>query len=307
MELSILLAEQITALFLMGLVGYIAVKGNVLRTKDSQIISNVVVYVCSPFVVVDAFQIECSSEKVKGLLLAVVGSLLVHLLMIGVGRLIGGPLHLNGIEKASVEYSNSGYLIIPLVSAVLGPEWVFYTTAFIVVQTVLVWTHGQSIVRGKGEADFRKILLNPNVIAIGIGFLCFVLRIQFPGPISTCIHAFGEAIGPISMMVVGMLFADVDILWVLRQKRPYLICALRLILMPALTILLFKITGLASVHEDGKMILLIVLLATSAPSAVMITQLAQIYKKDATYASVINIMSVIFSIATMPIVSYFYN
>ena len=55
MGLSILLAEQIVALFLMGLVGYVAVKSGKFRTEDSKIISNVVVYICSPFVVIDAF------------------------------------------------------------------------------------------------------------------------------------------------------------------------------------------------------------------------------------------------------------
>ena len=43
-----------------------------------------------------------------------------------------------------------------------------------------------------------------------------------------------------------------------------------------------------------------VLLATAAPAAAMVTQLAQLYNKDVKYASVINVMSVIFCIVTMP-------
>lgn len=66
MGLSILLAEQIVALFLMGLVGYLAVKSGKFRTEDSKIISNVVVYICSPFVVIDAFQIAFTAEKLQG-------------------------------------------------------------------------------------------------------------------------------------------------------------------------------------------------------------------------------------------------
>lgn len=307
MELSILLAEQIMALFLMGLVGYVAVKSGKFSAKDSKIISNVVVYICSPFVVIDAFQIDFTAEKLRGLLLAFAASALVHALMIGGGKLLGKPLGLNGIEKASVEYTNSGYLIIPLVSAVLGQEWVFYTTAFIIVQTVLVWTHGQAVICGRGSVDVKKIFMNPNVIAIGIGLVLFALKIHFPVPIASCISAFGDAIGPISMLVVGMLVGDVDLLWVFRQKRPYLICALRLILFPVIAVFLFAITGMTGMHAEAEYILLIVLLATSAPSAVMVTQLAQIYDRDAKYASVINIMSVIFSIVTMPLIVLLYE
>ena len=52
---------------------------------------------------------------------------------------------------------------------------------------------------------------------------------------------------------------------------------------------------------------MIVLLATSAPAAVMVTQLAQIYGQDAKYASVINVMSVLFSIVTMPLITLLYE
>jgi len=39
----------------------------------------------------------------------------------------------------------------------------------------------------------------------------------------------------------------------------------------------------------------------------MITQLAQIYGKDSRYASVINVMSVIFCIITMPVMVLSYE
>lgn len=60
-------------------------------------------------------------------------------------------------------------------------------------------------------------------------------------------------------------------------------------------------------HKEAEYILLIVLLATSAPAAVMVTQLAQIYGQDAKYASVINVMSVLFSIVTMPLITLLYE
>ena len=307
MELSILLAEQIMALFLMGLVGFIAVKVKLLKESDGKIISDVVVYICSPFVVIDAFQIEYTPEKVKGLLLAVAAAVLVHILLIGGGKLISIPLRLNGIEKASVEYSNAGYLVIPLVSAVLGREWVIYTTGYIVVQTILIWTHGQAVICSQRKGELKKILCNPNVIAIGIGLLLFVLRIQLPVPLAACVSGFGNAIGPISMLVVGMLVAGVNLKWAFCQKRTYLICFLRLIVFPVLTVLLFAVTGMPHMLPDAEYILLVVLLAASAPTGVMITQLAQIYDRDAKYASIINVMSVLFSIVTMPLVVLLYN
>ena len=307
MEISVLLAEQITVLFLMGLVGFLAVKAGKFKEEDSRIISNAVVYICSPCVIINAFQITFTPDKLKGLLLAGGAAALVHIILIGGGKLLSGPLHLNGIEKASVEYSNAGNLIVPLVSSVLGEEWVFYTTAYIIVQTFLIWTHGQSVIRQGQEKDYRKILLNPNIIAIAVGFILFATGIHLPSVVGQCISGFGDMIGPASMLVVGMIIGNVNLGWVFRQKRPYLICFIRLVLFPVITILIFALSGAERLHPDAEYILMVVLLATSAPVAVMVTQLAQIHGRDARYASVINVMSVIFCIVTMPLMVLLYE
>ena len=307
MEISVLLAEQITVLFLMGLVGFLAVKAGKFKEEDSRIVSNAVVYICSPCVIIKAFQITFTPDKLKGLLLAGGAAALVHIILIGGGKLLSGPLHLNGIEKASVEYSNAGNLIVPLVSSVLGEEWVFYTTAYIIVQTVLIWTHGQSVIRQGQEKDYRKILLNPNIIAIAVGFVLFATGIHLPSVVGQCISGFGDMIGPASMLVVGMIIGNVNLGWVFRQKRPYLICFIRLVLFPVITILIFALSGAERLHPDAEYILMVVLLATSAPVAIMVTQLAQIHGRDARYASVINVMSVIFCIVTMPLMVLLYE
>ena len=46
-------------------------------------------------------------------------------------------------------------------------------------------------------------------------------------------------ISPASMMVIGMVIGDVDLKWVFRQKRPYLICLLRLIVFPLIAVVAF--------------------------------------------------------------------
>ena len=197
MELSILLAEQILSMFLTMIVGYIIVKIGLFKETDSKIISNMVVYICSPCVIIDAFQIELTDDKLQGLLIAVVAAICVHIVMIGGTKLMEKPLHFNRIEKASVIYSNSGYLLIPLVGNVLGKEWVFYTTAYNLVQTVLLWTHAVGIISKKDEKNYKEIFLNPNMIAMFLGMLMFISRIRLPQVIGTCVSSFGDMIGAV--------------------------------------------------------------------------------------------------------------
>lgn len=307
MGLSVLLAEQIAAMFLTMAVGYAIVKIGLFRPEDSKIISNIVVYICSPCIIVDAFQIELTQDKLKGLALALVMASAVHAMMIGVMKLLEKPLHVSSIEKASVVYSNSGYLVVPLVASVLGDEWVFYTTAYTIVQTILFWTHGAAVISQRKERDYGKIFLNPNIIAIGIGALLFITELRLPVIIGSCVKGFSDMVSAASMLVIGMVIGNVDLLWVFRQKRPYLICFLRLIAFPVIAVLAFILVGRMGIHPEAEYILLIVLLATAAPVATMVTQVAQIYDKDSRYASVINVMSVIFCIITMPMMILFFE
>ena len=302
MEISILLAEQIIAMFLTMAVGFGVVRAGLFKTEDSRIISNMVVYICNPCVVVHAFQIELTDDKIKGLMIAVGMSVIVHVILI-VGSELLYIIHFNSIEKASIIYTNAGYLVIPLVSAVLGEEWVFYTTAFILVQTILMWTHGVNLIGQEKNLNIRKILCNPNVIAMIIGIVLFALEIRLPAVIDSCVSGFGDMISPASMMVIG----DVDLRWVFRQKRPYLICMIRLILFPLIAAIAFAGMERTGLHPDAEYILMIVLIATAAPAAAMVTQLAQIYEKDSRYASVINVMSVICCIITMPLMVLIYE
>ena len=92
MELSILLVQQIAAMFLTMAVGYAIVKIGLFTVEDSKVISNVVVYICSPCVVIDSFQIELTPDKIRGLLLSIAASVAVHILMLAGIRLAEKPL-----------------------------------------------------------------------------------------------------------------------------------------------------------------------------------------------------------------------
>ena len=299
MELSVLLAEQIVVIFLMMAIGYVIVKIRLFKTEDSSVLSNLVVYICFPCVIINSFQIELTARTAKGLLLAVAAAAAAHAFMLLAVWILEKPLRLNSIEKVSIIYTNAGYLVIPLVSAVLGEEWVFYTTAFLLVQNLLTWTHGVSVLKGESERNYRKILLNPNIIALAAGILLFAAQIRLPAVLASCVESMSGLVTPASMLVIGMVIGDVDLGWVFCQKRPYLICLIRLVVIP--------LAERAGLHADAEYILLIVLIAVAAPVAAIITQLAQIYDRDVRYASVINVMSVVFCIFTMPLAVLIYE
>jgi predicted permease len=307
MELSILLVKQIGSLFIMILFGYITFKLHLVKLEDSKVLSILTLYLIFPCVIIDSFQIGYSQERMQGLTLAIVASIGVHILYIALSYVVKKIAPVNPIEEASLIYSNSGNLIIPLVAYVLGPEWVFYCSAYVAVQTVFVWTHGKSVIREAREFNLKQLLLNPNIMAAVLGMTLFVTKVSLPSVLGNAVSATGSMVGPISMIITGIIIASMDLKNVFTNLRAYGVSAARLMIYPLMVILLCCGSGMLNWHPQAEQILLIVLLASAAPTASMITQMAQIYNKDAHNASVINVMSIIFCIITMPVMVFVYQ
>lgn len=301
MNISILLMQQIVQLFLMIFMGYLIVKTRLVRDDDSKVLSKIILYLIVPCVIINAFQVDYTTDTVKGLLIAFAASVMTQVVLLIVISAAGKLLHLNEVEIASVYYSNSGNLIVPIVTFILGQEWVLYGCVFMSVQLVFLWTHCKKIISREASYDLKKIILNINMISIFIGVILFFTGIRLPEIIRNTLASVGTMIGPASMIVTGMLFAGMNLKQIFANKRVYFITFLRLIAVPLIALVLIKLSNLASFSADGNKIMLIVFLAIITPSASTVTQMCQVYGNDSRYASAINVMTTLLSIITMPV------
>ena len=301
MNISILLMQQIVQLFLMIFMGYLIVKTGLVRDDDSKVLSKIILYLIVPCVIINAFQVDYTTDTVKGLLIAFAASVMTQVILLVVISVAGRLLHLNEVEVASVYYSNSGNLIVPIVTFILGQEWVLYGCVFMSVQLVFLWTHCKKIISREASYDLKKIILNINMISIFIGVILFFTGIRLPEIIGNTLASVGTMIGPASMIVTGMLFAGMNLKQIFANKRVYFITFLRLIVVPLIALVLIKLSNLASFSADGNKIMLIVFLAIITPSASTVTQMCQVYGNDSRYASAINVMTTLLSIITMPV------
>ena len=196
MQISLLLMQQIAQLFLILLMGYAVVKTGLLKAADSRVLSVVFVYLITPCVVLNAFQIENSPEIQSGLLFSVGIAVLAHVVFLALTALLHKPLRLDSVEQVNIIYSNAGALVIPLVQALQGSGYVIYSCGFIIVQLVLLWTHAAALLQGGGKLDAKKILTNVNLIVIVLGALLFAFQVKIPGPLLSTINSVGNMIGP---------------------------------------------------------------------------------------------------------------
>ena len=268
--------------------GFTVVKCGLIDAKSSRTLSVICIYIIMPCVMINAFQIEYSRSIRNGFLLAVAAAILIHIFLLVFVQIIGKPLKLSVVEKESIIYSNSGNLVIPLVTV------------------VLMWTHGQSLMEAKAGINWKKILCNINLIAIILGIVLFFTQIRLPVILGNTMSQISATLGPVCMIMLGMTMTEVKWKDIFSHSRIYLVTILKMVVTPLLILLFLKYLPLASMVKDGKTILLISLMAVITPSATTVVQLAQLYDQDPVYASTINVMTTLVSIITMPLMVMLY-
>ena len=306
MEMSLSLATQIGAMLIMVAVGYALIRLNVCSLREIRILSLIVLYAGAPCAIVNAFQIELTADKLKGFALSIVAAVVIHIIFIVLGEICGRLLGFNVVEKLSIMYPNSGNLIIPLVGRVLGQEMVFYCSGYMIVQTIMLWTHCKFAISEEREFDIRKIILNINILAIIVGMFLFITQTKMPTMIASSMTMMANTMAPLSMFVIGMLLADMDLLEGLRHVRIYVVCLFRLIVYPLIVLAVIYVSGITHLFTGANQILMVTMLAASAPVASTIAQFAQLYNKHEFEASIINGLSILMCIITMPLINMLY-
>lgn len=301
MQISLLLMEEIIKLFVIMFMGYAVVKAGLMKSSESKSVSVIMVYLVIPCVILNAFQVEYTPDVQKGLLLACAAAVAVHILFLLLTAILKKPLHLDVIERATIIYSNAGILVIPLVQELLGQEYVIYSSAYIAVQLILIWTHCKNMLCEEDKLEWKKVLLNVNIISIIAGVVLFIFRIQLPSGAQDILNMMNNMIGPLGMLLAGMVIAEVPLQTVFTRKRSYLSAALRLLIYPVFVLILMKVLQTLASIQDSKQILLTVYLASITPACATVTSMAQLYDKDAAYSSSLYVLTTLLSIATMPV------
>ena len=126
--------------------------------------------------------------------------------------------------------------------------------------------------------------------------------LRLPEVLSDTLHSVGSMVAPASMFIAGMLIAGMRPRQIFGNRRAYGIVCLRMLAFPAVSLFLLRLlkTAAAGVSADAQTILLITLLAAITPPASAVIQMSQVYGQDSEYAGVLNVLSTLVCILTMP-------
>jgi predicted permease len=305
MSLASTAFNQIMIMFFIILIGIFCYRIHLIDQVTNRKLSDIVLILVNPIVVLVAYQREFDTTLLTGLLISLVMAVVTHIIGIVISNVIirrkKNRADLS-IERFAVIYSNCGFIGIPMAGGLFGSEGVFYITAYMTIFNLLVWTHGVVIMTGKADIkSIGKALLSPTIIATVVGFLLFVTRLMIPNVLLDTLSYIGNMNTPLAMLVAGVTIAQTDVRKLLLKPRIYYISFVKLLLIPIVMLLLFRL------FEIPNVVLLTSVLAAACPTAVTVNLFSIRYGKNFLYASEVFAVSTMASMITIPTVMYIAN
>lgn len=293
----LILVKQIFQMFLLAGIGFLLFRSGKISLEGSRTIGNILIWVSLPAVIINGFLIERTPEHVSGMIWSAAGALLILLMSVLVSHLV---FRKDAIAAFAGAFSNPGFFGIPLVVASMGQQAVFYAAAYVAFLNIGQWTYGVSRLTGQPihqGFEPRKLIQAPFVIAILTGLILFAFQVRMPELAKNILNTVAGLNTPLAMFTVGIYLAQTDLMKMLRRKSLYWIAAVRLLVIPAISILLLMM--LPSSMREMKTVLLI---AAACPVGSNVAVYAQLHGKDYPYAVETVVISTVFSILTLPII-----
>ena len=303
--MTTLLIQQVLIMFLLAAVGYICFRTKKITMEGCRTISNILIYLSLPCVIINSFLVEFSTEKLLGLVYSSLAAALVMVVSIIISRLFFGK---DAVLNFASAFSNPGFFGIPLIVATLSDGAVFYVAAFIAFVNLLQWSYGVALLTtgntNTGKASWKELLPSPKrlftapfMIATIIGLFFFLTRIPMPNLIHKGIQYISGLNTPLAMFTIGIYLAQTNPAKMFRKPKLYLLSGVRLFIIPLLSMAVLFL--LPTEFAELKMALLIV---AACPTGSNVAVYAQLYDSDYTYAVETVIISTLLSIITIPLI-----
>lgn len=294
----ILIFEQLLKMFFIMVLAFVCYRIRLVDQNGNKTVSNLLLLIVNPILIITVYQTEYDPELVRGLLLAFAAAAATHILGIIISTLLIRPKAETDycIERFNAMYSNCGFIGIPLIGSTLGDTGVFYLSAYMVMFNLFSWTHGVILMEKKFSLkNLREGLISPMFIATLIAVFLFFMQWEIPSVLLDSMNYIADMNTPLAMMVAGFSVAQADICKMCRNLRLYYTAAIKLILIPLCTIPLLMIFHLPSEVS------MTILIAAACPSATTGTMMAIRYKQNYTYSSEIFSLTTVLAVITMPV------
>ena len=289
-----LLTLQLT-IFLLVAVGFLMKKIHIIGPQGQKNINDLVIYLILPCNILHAFtQSAAGGNFIKYLEILLI-SIGIQVFCVIYGKVMfrKEPEGRYKCLQYGTICSNAGFLGNPIAEGIYGAEGLVLASVYLIPQRIMMWSSGLAVFSGSSD---KMKTLKKDVTVLGI--ILMVTGLPLPPGLDGAVTAVGNCNTAMSMMVIGMILADIDLKdfwdWTVVKYTVH-----RLVVIPAVVYIACSFLPL------NKTVLGLCVLLAAMPAGATTSILAEKYQVASPFASKMVIFSTLLSLPTICLWSIF--
>ena len=297
--------NQIAFLFGFIVIGFILVKIKVLAENSAAVLSKLENTIFIPALVmgtfIENFTLERTGAAWKLLSVSFIIAFITIPFAILVSKLVTKDKYIQKIYTYGLSFSNFGFMGNAVVSS-LFPDVFFEYLIFTLPLWMLIYIWGvpRLLIADSGKkhtfTESMKSFVNPMFIAMLIGMLIGLSRINLPEWTMSLINVSGDCMSPIAMILTGVVVSSISLKKTFLNVRIYIVSIIRLIIMPVLFI------AVASFFRIPETTYICAICSLAMPLGLNTIVIPSAYGKDTSTAAGMAVISHLLSAVTIPFI-----
>ncbi len=314
MEIFNLTLSQMLMMFTLILVGFIIRKKTNIAENSGAIMAKLETFIFVPALSLFNQMTKCTVENFKenaslilyGLVILLFAILLAYPMSKLFVKKREGELqevtYQRNIYKYALTFGNYGFMGNFIALGVWGNDFFYKYSLFTFLIGIVCYSWGLYILIPKEHNvgiinNLKKGLINPPVIGLVIGMfigLCGLTKFV-PQFMITALDNAGKCQGPVAMVLAGFVIGGYNFKELIVNKKIYVITLFRLILIPALMMIILKLIG------TNKEIMTLALIAFATPLGLNTIVYPAAYGGDTKTGASMTTISHTLSVVTIPL------
>lgn len=281
-------------------VGFILKKTGVITDSLQKGLSNLLVMGIVPFNILEASASRFTPELAAGVIKSAVICCIYYIAAIAVGNIAAGLMHTDKKSKniiiTMITFANVGFIGFSLVGEIFGSEGTLYCVVYNLFYNLLLYTYGINLLGESSGFDIVSAIKKPVTAACILAVIIFFSPLYIPDILMGPISSISSAVFPISMLIIVCEAAEMDIPSLFKDKRAYIVSALRLAVFPLAMAAVLKILGFSGTLPRTMVVL------TALPCGSMNIIFAEVYDCSPKLAAVTVVQSMLLLAFTLPVI-----
>ena len=283
------------------LLGYFLGRRKLISTETNKNLVNLLLTLFMPASLFSAFPATANEDLLNLFFLGLLAGFVVMLSLILISKLIFNKSiwqkSLATEAQFAFIFNNATFLGYPIISTTFGEQGIIPYCGFIIAFNLALFSYGIWLFKRAESRHFiRKTLLNPNIIAVVLGMIVFLVHAELPEIITSSVKYVAGATTPLSLLCIGFMLSTANLKKVMRSWRLLVISLIQLLLAPFIT---YGLLHLLTFPEE---VVIVCTLIQALPTATSLGLFAEKYGGRVEESSELVVISTICSIVTLPLV-----